>query len=183
MEYKNEFDNNGLDISDGRRAEENFKRLFENRFGVAPLKTEEDDDKYCHIDFYMQVPTNEGNIHTASVDVKSWKQEPNDVWIEFVSYGRLGWLYGEANYIAFETPDEKGFIIVDREELVKLVERVCVTNFTNNLKYALFRPLIRGKGKNSNKFDLVTKIPRSLLYSIKHWILKDGNYEKHNTWN
>lgn len=165
--YRNEFDKSGRSADDGKRAEANFVRIFTKRFGVEPVKTHEHVDKYDHIDFWLRVKG-----HKSSVDVKSWKQEPDNIWVEFVSYGRLGWLYGKAEYIAFETPDQESFIMVKRESLVSLVKTACVVEFTNNKDESLFRPYVRYKGKDFERFDCVAKLPRKLLNETDHWILK-----------
>lgn len=45
------------------------------------------------------------------------------VWIEFRNVrGEVGWLFGKANWIAFETADS--FLIIDRHDLYQLVRRV-----------------------------------------------------------
>ena len=49
------------------------------------------------------------------------KAQDDWIWIEFQNVrGNAGWLYGEADNIAFETQDN--FIVVDRESLVNYVE-------------------------------------------------------------
>ena len=117
MEYKNEFDKTGRSIKDGRRAEDNFVRIFTRRFSVAPIPATEKQNKQDHIDFFMEIPAKDG-IHRATVDVKSWKRDNTYVWVEFVSYGKLGWLYGKADYIGFELPTEDGFVMVKRTALI-----------------------------------------------------------------
>lgn len=165
MEYKNEYDKDGVDIADGKRAEANFSRLFKQRFGVDPIKSQKEYDKHNHIDFFMLV-----NGHQASVDVKSWKGEKDFVWVELVSYGKLGWLYGDADYIAFENPDEKGFTMVKRENLMYLIKCTCVPEFTTDVRDSAYRMYVRQKGVTGN-FDVVTKIARNLLENTKPWTL------------
>ena len=167
MEYRNEYDKDGVDIDDGKRAEANFVRIFTKRFGVAPIKTSAYVDKHDHIDFYINV-----GKRRSSVDVKSWKKDPNYIWIEFISYGKLGWLYGKAEYIAFERPDEQGFIVVKRQKLRELVKRCCVVDFTDIKNESLFRPYVRIKGKDNELYDCVTRIPREYLDETNPWILE-----------
>lgn len=167
MAYQNEFDKTGKSMKDGERAENNFIRLFEKRFGIKPVKATEYQNKHDHIDYFMQVKG-----HKASVDVKSWKGEKNLVPVEFISYGKLGWLYGKADYIAFETPDEKSFMMVKRQDLVCLVKRLCVVYFTNDRNEQLYRLYIRFKEKDGKKYyDCYTKIQRDDLLNIKYWYL------------
>lgn len=171
MGWKNEFDKTGRSIKDGERAQQNFVRIFTNRFGVAPIKSSDEEDKCDHIDYFMEIPARDGT-HRASVDVKSWKHDQNNVWIEFVSYGKLGWLYGKADYIGFELPTQDGFIMVKREALVGLVARSCIAYFTRDKDKALFNMYVRWKGENFDRYDCATLIPRKRLYEIEHWILK-----------
>lgn len=167
MAYKNEFDKDGKSIEDGKRAENNFVRLFKKKFGVEPIKTPENQDKYDHIDYIMKIGS-----HEATVDVKSWKKNDKYVWVEFVSYGKLGWLYGKADYIAFENPDEQSFIVIDRKHLVAYVKCLCCVEFTNNKDEAVCKIYVRYK-KDSNLYDCATKIPREYLNNpeLKHWVL------------
>lgn len=173
MVYKNEHDVSGNSSIDGERAQENFVRIFERRFGLKPLKADVDDDIQRHIDYYMQIPAKDG-MHTALVDVKSWKHDENNVWIEFISYGKLGWLYGEATFIGFELPDESGFIMVKRECLLKYMIENCRAYFTTDKKESVYNVYVRfKKSKEGNiYYDCVSLIPRSVLYDLDHWILK-----------
>ncbi len=169
--WRNDFDKSGKSSEDGERAQLNFERLFENRFGVKPIRATKKDDMYKHIDYYMEI-MGKDRKHKASVDIKSWKHEKENVWIELVSYGKLGWLYGEADYIGFELPTLDGFIMVKRKELVKLVKKECFAYFTRDKKDVLYNMYIRWKGKDYERYDCATLLPRSLLYTIEHWILK-----------
>ena len=166
--YQNEFDKSGKSIADGERAENNFVRIFEIRFGVKPIKSTEYQNKHDHIDYFMEVKN-----HKASVDVKSWKGEQDLIPIEFITYGKLGWLYGKADYIAFEMPDEESFIMVKREDLVEFVKKVCIVYFTNSRFEQLYNIYVRWKEKDGKKtYDCYTKIPRSEILKLNHWVLK-----------
>lgn len=70
-------------------------------------------------------------IDGKKYDVKSVKRlnrhdpRPDHLrnWLEFKNvHGEQGWMYGKADFIAFETPD--GFIIVDRLKLVDYAELI-----------------------------------------------------------
>lgn len=171
MEYKNEFDTTGRSIKDGRRAEDNFVRIFTQRFGVAPIPATEKQNKQDHIDFFMEIPAKDG-IHRATVDVKSWKRDNTYVWVEFVSYGKLGWLYGKADYIGFELPTEDGFIMVKRTALIEFIKRHCQVFYTRDKSQAEYNIYVRWKGKDFDRCDSTTLIPRERLYEIEHWVLK-----------
>lgn len=171
MEYRNEFDKSGKSIEDGSRAERNFERIFKAKFGVAPRHANKHQNRIEHIDFFMEIPAKDGT-HRASVDVKSWKHDNEFVWVEFVSYGNLGWLYGKADFIGFELPSEDGFIMVKRTALVEFIKRNCQALFTRDKSQAKYNMYVRYKGENFDRYDCVTLIPRERLYEIEHWMLE-----------
>lgn len=88
-----------------------FANLFET-FKEASKK----ENMYDHIDL---------TVDGMTVDVKGMKKvnrsdsevSPNIHWIEFQNVrGNKGWIYGKADYIAFEIPNE--FIMIDRQFLL-----------------------------------------------------------------
>ena len=109
----------------GRRAEELFALIAKRRgWAVAPAPREA--NIHEHWDFEIAE-----NGYKRKVEVKALKRaarrdnkmEEGWVWIEFRNVrGEAGWLFGRANWIAFET--ESSFIIVDRHDLYQLVRRV-----------------------------------------------------------
>lgn len=164
----NQFDKGGKRGIDGDRAEKNFERIYKERFGVAPIRATKEENRKLHIDYHMSV-----KARHATVDVKSWKNEEENVWVEFVSWGNLGWVYGCADFIGFETPDMENFIMVRREDLEKHVCEVCRVNFTKDKTQAMYNLLLRFKEKDGKEwFDCVTMIPRADLYKLPHWMLK-----------
>ncbi len=108
----------------GRRAEASFAALAATRgWTVTPAPQEA--DIHEHWDFEIRK-----DGYARKVEVKAAKREKrNDetlnhdwVWIEFRNVkGEAGWLFGKANWIAFETADS--FLIVDRHDLFQLVRR------------------------------------------------------------
>lgn len=92
------------------------------------LRSTKEQDLFDHIDFF---------VDDISYDVKSLKKisynhkavDPTIIWIEFKNVrGKLGWLYGKAERIAFEL--EKEFIFVEREDLRKRAESLTIKKFT-----------------------------------------------------
>ena len=129
----------------GNRAERIFVSLAGARgYKIKPSSTT--DNKIKRVDFYL-----EKNSQTKGVDVKSRKKicyydkDYNDdwTWVEFKNGdGFKGWLYGEANYIAFEKKDY--FIVVDRISLKNLSESLIDRNkeFVKdcyNAKYRIYQ--------------------------------------------
>lgn len=108
----------------GRRAEELFVATAQKRgWTVAPAPKEA--DIHEHWDFEIRK-----DGYTRKVEVKAMKREnrndetlnPEWVWIEFRNVrGEVGWLFGKANWIAFETADS--FLIIDRHDLYQHVRR------------------------------------------------------------
>ena len=113
-------------ILEGLTAEKEFSRLAKIRgFKVEPATGME---QFDHIDFHLTSDEEDG-IMTAMVDVKSRKRisrsnkefQDDLVWIEFKNVrGKDGWLYGIADFIAFEIEDN--FILSFRKELVDWCE-------------------------------------------------------------
>ena len=100
--------------------------IVEQCLGGKTFKANEEDDKYRHIDFFWESPK-KGLI---GIDVKGIKKNNrNDKkkddsinWIELQGVtGYPGWVYGEAEYIAFRTYTD--IIFVKREVLVEFAEK------------------------------------------------------------
>lgn len=124
----------------GGKAEDNFRITMANRgHEVTPTEREL---QIRHVDFLLDKKT--------KVEVKSSKRiargdtGSNDqfIWAEISSIyykeGKNGWLYGDADIIAFENGDN--FIIVRRVDLVALVETICdLKTFVKKPAEALYK--------------------------------------------
>lgn len=104
------------DIEKGIAAEKSFEQTMQ-ALGYKVEESTVHEDRTMHIDFHVTV---NGNRH--SIDVKSMKSMPNNIsdsqafWIELINVnGDAGWLYGEAECIAFERRYD--FVIVSRAKL------------------------------------------------------------------
>ena len=107
----------------GTKSEEAFANAARKENFIVRKATKDQDMKE-HIDFFL-----EQDHFQFSVDVKARKKASrydntfDDVWqwIEFKNIcGNPGWLYGNADYIAFER--EKDFVLANREELKNFCE-------------------------------------------------------------
>jgi|TARA_Y100000310_G_scaffold330099_1_gene401155 hypothetical protein len=108
-------------ILEGQESELKFAQLAKKRgFLVKPATGIEQID---HVDFHLTSEEEDGTM-TAMVDVKARKRinRKDDVfsdewlWIEFKNVsGKLGWIHGLADFIAFEVMDS--FILSYRKEL------------------------------------------------------------------
>jgi hypothetical protein len=112
----------------GSEAEKKFLSLMaELDIGISP--SSHLDNMRKHYDFITE--------NNVKIEVKARKRISrqdavyNDdlIYIEFTNIqGRNGWLYGEADYIAFER--KAGFLFIDRKELVTLAETLIKDDFS-----------------------------------------------------
>lgn len=168
MLNKNKFDSSGAALEMGQNAENCFSSCAQkNGFQVAKASF---NDEMNHIDFHLK---SEKGLE-ISVDVKSRKKinrsdsSVNDdlIWIEFKNVqGRNGWLYGKADFICFER--ESDFIMVNRQSLAKLSEKLVDTSMIN---VHSDMPLYTGYQRKNRK-DLLSLIKiTDIVNNIKHII-------------
>jgi hypothetical protein len=109
----------------GNQAEKRFVQLCHNRkFPLRPATKNE--NMVHHFDYVVQ----DANDRFAKIEVKAMKAarrgmqpSPHIIYVELKNiHGGPGWIYGKADYIAFEQPN--GFLLVDRLQLLDLVERI-----------------------------------------------------------
>lgn len=145
----------------GKLKEGDFKQLFTN---CTP--STKDEDMYEHWDLKIE----------AKIDVKSIKkQNREDVtynenfhWVEIRNVrGKLSWLYGKADYFAFETEDY--WIIVEKEKLQNFIKSKCEGKEITNSKdpYTLYQR----KGRK----DVIVKVKTVDLIFISSQIIQKCN--------
>jgi len=120
---KNKYDKTGECLQSGLGAEELFDQIaLSKHLEIKNARRRENMQK--HIDKYVT-----DDVGTWSVDIKARKKtrrsddnaQDDWIWIEFQNVrGNTGWLYGEADCIAFETQDN--FVIVKKDSLIDYVE-------------------------------------------------------------
>jgi len=109
----------GYSRKEGTRSEDKFVAACIQR-GYETKKSSREEDIHLHIDYYVT----RGSRSTVSVDVKGGNH-PKVIWVEFKNVrGNDGWMYGKADWIAFELPEVCGFVMVLREELASLAESI-----------------------------------------------------------
>lgn len=122
MIEKNKFDKDGKSAEEGFAAEKTFTEIARSK-GLIIQEATKEENMLEHIDYYLK-----GKDKTVSVDVKSRKRTSrknksfNDewIWIEIKNVqGRNGWLYGKADFIAFETENE--FLLCPRKSIINIV--------------------------------------------------------------
>ena len=155
---KNKYDKTGECLQSGLGAEQLFDQIATSKhLEIKSAKRRDNIQK--HIDKYIT-----DDIGTWSVDIKARKKtrrsnnnaQDDWIWIEFQNVrGNTGWLYGEADYIAFETQDN--FVIVKKDSLIEYVEGVVdmgkSVKYSGEAKYKTYRRA----GRN----DLLTMVELS----------------------
>jgi hypothetical protein len=144
----------------GKKTEEEFARLFKDF-----RRSSASEDMNEHWDIEVK----------HKIDVKGLKkvrrgdQDVNEHfhWIEIHNvHGKHGWLYGEADFFAFELKDF--WVIVPKEDLQKRIAEK-----TTKLYYDV--PTVYGLYQRRNRRDVMTIIPSYDLCSISiAMIEKDG---------
>jgi hypothetical protein len=124
----------------GLQAEQSFQKLLGDS-----TKSNGVSDRFDHWDFNVKFDVKK----IRSVDEFG---ESNYHWVELMNVnGNQGWLYGKADYFAFETKNY--WIIVDAETLRAFIERV-VTNTEisfEKIPYRIYR--------RQNNLDKVVMVP------------------------
>lgn len=130
-----------------------------------------------HIILY---PTNEEDINehwdvsvnNIKIDIKGLRKikrndhEVNDTihWIELENVlGKPGWLYGKADYIAFELLDS--WLLVKRYKLIELINNKLKIEISNT-------PEIYKMYRRFGRYDTITLVPTSDLKIISTKIIK-----------
>lgn len=160
-----------LEEKHGKKAEDRFEELAIDS-GYEVTQSSNYDNMAKHIDFYLQ---HSKGIECFTVDVKARKKSTrsdssyNDelVWIEFHNVqGRNGWLYGEADKIAFEREDD--FVLIPRVGLAKFCEKAVAPFFVKNSTDAVYKCIQRNGRK-----DVISKVLMSDIIenvdNILHW--------------
>ena len=165
---KNKYDKTGECLQSGLGAEQLFDQIAASKH-LEVKNAKRRDNIQKHIYKYIT-----DDIGTWSVDIKARKKtrrsnnnaQDDWIWIEFQNVrGNTGWLYGEADYIAFETQDN--FVIVKKDSLIKYVEGAVdmgkSVKYSGEAKYKTYRRA----GRN----DLLTMVELSeIKKNCKHFI-------------
>ena len=147
--------------STGRMAEVRFKRAAE-RLGFKVMKASPKEDMHKHIDYWLLY-----SDRKHAVDVKG-NNLPDEIWCEFKNVrGNPGWMYGNAHIIAFDMPEEGGFVIVDRQELAFWCEQNVKDETVKDKKDAHLKKYTR-----RDRLDVITRLNLEdlrLLQSYRVW--------------
>ena len=147
------------------RTRTESEKLFYSLVEGCDWSTDES-DMYDHIDIITPEYT---------VDVKGIKKfnrydnsfSPDIHWIEFQNVrGNKGWIYGKADYIAFQIPNE--FILIDRELLLNWCRKVIVDKKPKRKKelYKLYN--------REGRQDIISLVLTEDLLKLPHKKIKYG---------
>ena len=140
----------------GRRGESLFRRPFDKVRHATP---EEDMEDHWDLRLY------------CDVDIKTMKKvrrgdeapDENINWLEIKNvHGKLGWLYGKADYFAFETL--RYWIVVERDALQAWVK-------DNIYKEFVEEPSLYKLYQRRGRSDVITLISTHDLYFLSTSIL------------
>jgi hypothetical protein len=140
MAYQNKYDRCGKAFRAGEKAEDLFEAAL-SKAGM-PFRRASFKEEINHIDFFVSKMADQ----EVAIDVKARKRvkrgdsQVNDdlIWVEFRNVaGKRGWLYGQADAIAFER--ESDFILVNRKLFARLCEKLCdITRLNENPRMPLY---------------------------------------------
>ena len=155
---KNKYDKTGECLQTGLGAEQLFDQIAASKH-LEVKNAKRRDNIQKHIDKYIT-----DDVGTWSVDIKARKKtrrsdnnaQDDWIWIEFQNVrGNTGWLYGEADCIAFETQDN--FVIVKKDSLIEYVENAVdmgkSVKYSGEAKYKTYR--------RAGRSDLLTMVELS----------------------
>jgi hypothetical protein len=131
--------------------------------GYTCMKSDRNTDIYDHIDYFVARVNDE-----TSVDVKGGNH-PNTIWVEFKNvHGNEGWLYGKAEYIAFDMPELGGFVMVSRTDLARLAEKIVEPVFVS--KQEATRKYYQREGRQDviSRLEL-TDLQKLVSFKVLHY--------------
>jgi len=131
--------------------------------GYSVKKSTREEDIYDHIDFWVLRKNHYGESKLSGVDVKGCNH-PECIWVEFKNVnGNKGWMYGKADFIAFDIPEIGGFAVVLRSQLAEYAELVVEETFVS--KEEATRKLYQRAGRQ----DVISRLHLEDLQKIKSY--------------
>ena len=144
-----------LCFENGIKAEKRLAMLLREKYGGRIIPSSREADMHDHIDFTWV----QDNGIAVTFDVKSHKKNKDMLidteWVEQKNInGGDGWLYGKADYIAYE---REGFwLVIARKELIMITEEFVRHKCPTTSNMDICAPYTR-KGRK----DVVVRIPFS----------------------
>ncbi len=123
--FQHKYDRSGKAKDIGDKAVVLIEKMADIR-SYKVTKASKKEDCKDHFDYRFAKNGKELKIEVKAMKRVSRSQDDGQdewIWIEFKNVaGDLGWVYGKADYVAFELQDS--FIFVDRKGLAKLSEKI-----------------------------------------------------------
>jgi len=180
----NKYDSKGKCNKMGEEAEEAELRFDEviTSLNGASKASSENETKFDHIDRVVQL----NKSKEFSVDVKALKsnsrgeaKDAGRIWVEFKGIsGHAGWLYGKANYMAFEVADYD-FVLVSRKRLLNFCEGK-VKRGEDDIVNQSDKALYVGYRRSQRPKELTSQILLSDVRNMPHIKLRKGELLKIN---
>jgi len=165
MRYQNKHDYTGNCSKQGERAEDMFASLVFDLGGIATPSTI--GEQFKGVDYHVDLS---GTVDVKSLGNRKNKtlslEEYNKVWIELKNVqGRKGWVYNEADFIAFERKTE--FLVVKRRGLVDLIDNIV------NLSDMVLHPseCMYNVYSRIGRKDLLTRVTETDIKTCEHYTL------------
>jgi hypothetical protein len=169
-----------------------FKKIIEER-GWIYIKSTDDEDRYDHFDCHVCIIENGFIVRKLKIELKGRKYSskgnrgiPKEErqYIEFMNVsGEIGWLFGEADYIAVEGDGEM-FYIIDRQDMIKFSEKLFKVDLSKSIsniekqfsRYTwVHKPTHHELYRRYKRKDLVTMISMDEVKSLAKCIFKGDN--------
>ena len=158
----------------GNQAEQKFRNLA-LELGWEVVESTLESDRYEHIDFVITWgdPMNEDHPAASySVDVKAQNtaEKGEETWVEIRNTeGGPGWLYGEADLIAFDQGDT--FLVVERVTLKDWIEANVEKVYVDRATQAFMKIYTR-----QDKKDMITLVKTFHLKGLSIGEMKGAGY-------
>jgi hypothetical protein len=168
---------NSACFNGGKEVEKKFISTIEKeKYWENVREANIEEDTGLHFDLIVKAKYHDGHTKDFKVDVKSMKKfnrqdeqiQDEWIWVEFKNvYGKSGWLYGEADLIAFEV--KEGFLLVKRDDLLALAEKVVDRKtkviYSNLAKYKVYT--------RKGRLDEISMIEKKvILNKLVHLFIK-----------
>ena len=160
MAIHHELDTTGRMAAQGQNAEDEFIALARAQ-GYAVRMATSYEDRIKHFDCVL---LKNGKSHKVEIKSKKnfciWhkgRRIKDFFLVEFVGVaGHAGWLYGEADLVAFQ--EENGFYLVPRKTLVEVAEKLCSEEFVDHRENMLYKTYGRRDRKDEVSAILVNDV-------------------------
>ena len=141
--------------------EDNFARVIKDMGEISPSTTEQ--DIHEHWDVKLDIKFDVKAV--KKVNRSDGETDETIHWVELINVrGNKGWLYGEADYFAFELDDY--WVVVSKESLQNFIAEKCKTKEKSE------RPELYKLYNRAGRSDMITLVKTIDLMYISEQIIK-----------